>query len=149
MEFTLITLRERPELLDRAVRWFHEKWGAPEEAYRTEMENYLRGKSEYAWLLALAGEEIAGGLGVIDNDFHDRKDLSPNVCAVWTEESFRGRGIAGMLLQKIVGLMREKGISPLYLVTDHVGFYERYGWEFYTTAQGDFEDHRTRVYIHR
>ena len=27
--------------------------------------------------------------------------------------------------------MKAKGISPLYLVTDHTGFYERYGWEFY------------------
>lgn len=29
------------------------------------------------------GDKIAGGMGVIENDFHDRKDLAPNVCAVW------------------------------------------------------------------
>ena len=26
--------------------------------------------------------------------------------------------------------LRAKGISPAFLVTDHVSFYERYGWEF-------------------
>ena len=73
---------------------------------------------------------IVGGLGAIENDFHDRKDLSPNVCAVYTEEGYRGQGIAGRLLDIAVEDMRSKGISPLYLITDHVGFYERYGWEF-------------------
>ena len=28
-------------------------------------------------------------MGVIENDFHDRKDLTPNVCAVYTEEDCR------------------------------------------------------------
>lgn len=31
--------------------------------------------------------------GSIANDFHDRKDLTPNICAVYTEEAYRGRGI--------------------------------------------------------
>lgn len=33
--------------------------------------------------------------GSIANDFHDRKDLTPNICVVYTEEAYRGRGIAG------------------------------------------------------
>lgn len=86
---------------------------------------------------------------MIENDFHDRKDLTPNVCAVYTEEDARGKGIAGTLLDKVVGDLRDKGISPVYLVTDHVGFYERYGWEFLCMVQGDDEPDMTRMYIHR
>ncbi len=40
---------------------------------------------------------IVAGLGVIENDFHNRKDLAPNVCAVYTEEDCRCKGIAGKL----------------------------------------------------
>lgn len=86
---------------------------------------------------------------MIENDFHDRKDLTPNVCAVYTEEEVRGKGIAGTLLDKVVGDLRDKGISPVYLVTDHVGFCERYGWEFLCMVQGDDEPDMTRMYIHR
>lgn len=86
---------------------------------------------------------------MIENDFQDRKDLTPNVCAVYTEEEVRGKGIAGTLLDKVVGDLRDKGISPVYLVTDHVGFYERYGWEFLCMVQGDDEPDMTRMYIHR
>ena len=109
----------------------------------------LEKETEYGWYVAMDADRIVGGLGVIDNDFHDRKDLSPNVCAVYTQEEYRKLGIAGKLLDLVVRDMRSKGISPLYLVTDHTGFYERYGWEFFCMAQGDGEPEMTRLYIHR
>ena len=148
-DLTVTTLRERPELKDRAAAWFHEKWGVPEEAYRDCMEECLADEVPYDWFLCLDGEKIVGGMGVIENDFHDRKDLAPNVCAVYTEEAYRCRGIAGRLLNRTVEDMRAKGISPLYLNTDHIGFYERYGWEFYCMVQGDGEPEKSRLYIHR
>ncbi len=144
-----ITLRQRPELEAAAAAWFHSKWGVPEEAYLECMDAYLARETEYGWYLCLDGERIAGGMGVIENDFHDRKDLSPNVCAVYVEEDYRRRGIAGRLLELTAADQRSKGISPLYLLTDLTGFYERYGWEFLCMAQGDGEPHMSRMYIHR
>ena len=148
-EFTYITLRENPAFKGPAAEWFHHKWGVPEEAYLECMENYLNKETEYGWYLCLDGDKIIGGLGVIDNDFHDRKDLSPNICAVYTEEEYRNKGIAGHLLDLAVADLKEKGITPVYLVTDHIGFYERYGWEFFCLVQGDGEEEMTRMYIHR
>ena len=144
-----LTLRQCPERMDAAANWFHSKWGVPKEAYLACMRAYLGGETEYGWYLCLDGERIVGGLGVIENDFHDRKDLSPNVCAVYTEAACRGRGIAGKLLNLAVEDLRARGISPVYLLTDHTGFYERYGWEFFCLAQGDGEEQPSRMYIHR
>ncbi len=144
-----ITLRDEPELKDAAAEWFNSKWGVPKQAYLDYMTAYLNRETEYGWYLCLNGDRIIGGLGVIENDFHDRKDLTPNVCAVYTEEANRGQGIAGRLLNMVLEDMRSKGISPLYLVTDHTGFYERYGWEFFCMVQGDGEPGMTRMYVHR
>ena len=144
-----ITLREHPELERAAAAWFHARWNVPEEAYLACMDAYLSGETELGWYLCLDGERIVGGLGVIENDFHNRPDLSPNVCAVYVDESHRGRGIAGRLLEMVVEDLRAKSISPLYLLTDHIGFYERYGWEFLCMAQGDGEPQMSRIYIHR
>ena len=148
-ELKYITLRDKPELKDVAASWFNSKWGVPKEAYLECMNDYLNGETEYGWYLCLCGDEIVGGMGVIENDFHDRKDLSPNVCAVYTEENYRCNGIAGKLLDMVVKDMRNKGISPIYLVTDHAGFYERYGWEFLCMVQGEGEPQMTRMYVHR
>lgn len=146
---TFITLRERREIRRIAAEWFHSKWGVPAEAYLECMDAYLENETEYGWYLCLDGDRIVGGLGVIENDFHDRKDLAPNICAVCTEEEYRGQGIAGRLLDMAVEDLRSKGVSPVYLLTDHTGFYERYGWEFFCMAQGDGEAQPSRMYIHR
>lgn len=143
------SLRERPALLESAAEWFHKKWGVPKEAYQACMESYLKKETEYGWYLCMDRDKIVGGLGVIENDFHERKDLTPNICAVYTEEEYRGRGIAGHLLDMAVNDLKAKGITPVYLVTDHTGFYERYGWEFFCMVQGDGEPEMTRMYIHR
>lgn len=147
--YRFVSLREAPGFAAAAAAWFHEKWGVPRAAYRACMDGYLAGKTEYGWYLCLAGEEIAGGLGVVENDFHGRKDLSPNICAVYTEERQRGHGIAGRLLGLAVEDLRRGGISPVYLLTDHAGFYERYGWEFLCPVAADGETAPSRMYVHR
>ena len=72
-----ITLRDEPELKNAAAAWFHSKWGVPEQAYLDCMTAYLKRETEYGWYLCLDGDRIIGGMGVIENDFHDRKDLMP------------------------------------------------------------------------
>ncbi|MBQ9048056.1 MAG: GNAT family N-acetyltransferase [Solobacterium sp.] len=138
-----------PDLKEYAADWFHTKWGVPKEAYLDCMDAYLRGKTEFGWYLCLDEDRIVGGMGVIENDFHNRKDLSPNICAVYTEEEYRNQGIAGNLLNMTVNDLSQKGINPVYLVTNHVGFYERYGWKFLCMVQGDGEPEMSRMYIHR
>lgn len=138
-----------PDLKEYASDWFHTKWGVPKEAYLDCMDAYLRGKTEFGWYLCLDEDRIVGGMGVIENDFHNRKDLSPNICAVYTEEKYRNQGIAGNLLNMTVNDLGQKGINPVYLVTNHVGFYERYGWKFLCMVQGDGEPEMSRMYIHR
>ena len=146
----IIKLRENPEKKEEIARWFHEKWGIPLEAYLESMDECLAKKTGVPqWYVATRNGKIVGGLGVIENDFHDRKDLAPNVCAVYVEEEHRCKGIAGQLLNFVCEDMRDFGIEPLYLVTDHTGFYERYGWEFLCMVQGDGEPDMTRMYIHK
>ena len=146
-QYHFITLREKPEMKETAAAWFYSKWGVPKDAYIECMDSYLKRDTEYGWYLCLEGDKIVAGMGVIENDFHDRTDLTPNVCAVYTEAEHRCKGIAGRLLNMVVDDCRTKGISPLYLVTDHTGFYERYGWEFFCMVQEN--DEPVRMYIHR
>ena len=150
MKYEIITLSAHPEMKKPMARWFHEKWGIPEEAYLESMEECLAGKSAVPeWYVALGRGRIIGGLGVIENDFHDRKDLAPNVCAVYVEPDCRGRGVAGAILGHICRDMAARGVEMLYLLTDHDSFYERYGWDFLCMAQGDGEDEPSRMYVHR
>ena len=146
----IVKMRETPEMAEKAASWFHSKWGVPVEAYRESISDCLRNENPVPqWYLAMEEERIVGGIGVIENDFHDRKDLRPNVCAVYVEEDYRCRGIAGELLSFVCEDMKKYGIDTLYLITDHTSFYERYGWEFLCMVQGEGEPDMIRMYIHR
>ena len=82
--YEILRISEHEAWLERAAEWFHQKWGIPLEAYQDSMRQSLEGKSPVPqWYIVLDGEKIIAGLGVIENDFHDRKDLTPNVCAVY------------------------------------------------------------------
>ena len=148
-EYSYISLRQKPELRNVAAEWFHNIWGIPKESYLEVMDAYLSNETEYGWYLCLHEDKIVGGLGVIENDFHDRKDLSPNVCAVYTEKEHRSNGIAGHLLNKAVDELKAIDVTPVYLHTDHTSFYERYGWEFLCMVNADDEPEMSRMYIHR
>lgn len=148
--YRIIKLSDHPARKERAAVWFSQKWSVPLSAYRESMAEAISGTSLVPqWYLAVNGDEIIGGLGVIENDFHDRKDLAPNVCGVFVEEPYRCRGIAGELLKTVCDDMAGQGIETLYLLTDHTSFYERYGWEFFCMALGDGETQMSRMYVHR
>lgn len=101
MEYEIIRLTDKPQLKETAAQWFHEKWGIPLEAYTESMTECLTRKHAVPqWYMAMEDQRIIGGLGVIENDFHNRKDLSPNVCAVYTEEDKRCNGVAGFPRQE-------------------------------------------------
>ena len=157
-KYNMVRIREHEEWVRRAAEWFHHKWGIPLEAYLESMQESihkstglcLNGISDVPeWYIVLDGENIIAGIGVIENDFHNRKDLTPNVCAVYVEEAYRCQGIAGEMLKTVCDDFAEKGVYTLYLLTDHTSFYERYGWEFLCMVQGDGEEEMARMYVHR
>lgn len=146
----ILKLRDCPQWLDRGAAWFHAKWGVPLDAYRESMAACVKNLGAVPqWYVAVDGGQILGGLGVIENDFHNRPDLAPNVCAVYVEESHRRRGVAGALLNCVCADMAALGVDTLYLLTDHTAFYERYGWQFLCMVRGDGEDRDSRIYLHR
>lgn len=147
--FQITPLRGRMDLTEQAVGWFHEKWGVPAEAYR---ESICKCQADQVrvpqWYLVLSGSgAILGGLGVIENDFHKRVDLTPNVCAVFVEEPYRKQGIARAMLDYMCRDMENMGISVLYLLTDHTDFYEKCGWAFFGMVE-DSEGNMARMYRH-
>lgn len=146
----IFKISQNAQLVEKAAQWFHEKWKIPVQKYQESMAESLKpGIVVPEWYIIQDGGSIIGGLGVIENDFHNRKDLTPNVCAVYTEKDYRKKGIAGKLLRHVCSDMKSRGIDTLYLLTEHDSFYERYGWQFFCLVRGDGETEMSRMYVHR
>ena len=113
-------LRMTPQLIPEAATWFSSKWQVPEQAYLDSMAASLEpGAVVPRWYVARDGEKIIAGIGVIENDFHDRKDLSPNVCAVYVV-SYVSRDDCHYL-DKIV-LMERKRLVARVNVQGYIAF---------------------------
>ena len=143
-----IPVRDWIEATEEIAAWFHERWGVPLEAYRQSIRDCLRQEESTVpqWYVVVRGSRIVAGCGVIENDFHERTDLAPNVCAVYVDEPYRKQGIAGFMLQYVCEDMAQMGFPTLYLLTDHTGFYERYGWRFCCMARGS-DGELSRMYV--
>lgn len=134
----LVEVAQEPQRLEEAARWFQDKWHVPLDAYLESMNDSLTAKTCVPrWYLVLDGERIVAGGGIIENDFHERKDLKPNFCALYVEPEYRNQGLARWLLDRGRSDAGKSGLRRLYLITDHEDFYEKCGWRLSTMVQCD------------
>lgn len=136
---SIIKISDKPELAEFAANWFASKWNIPLEAYRESMQEGIRQpKAVPQWYILVDNQgRIVGGAGIIENDFHERKDLSPNVCALYVEKEHRNKGLARRLLDHARQEAGAMGYKEVYLITDHKDFYEKCGWEYLTDVNCD------------
>ena len=139
MEYKITKINEQSEIKEAAALWFSGKFGVPIEAYLESMDEDINNKERIPkWYAVLNNEDnIIAGAGVIENDFHKRKDLRPNICAVYTEENYRNKGIMKMLLNFICDDIKKLGEKEVYLLTDHTEFYEKCGFDYFTQVEED------------
>lgn len=141
-------LCEYPELCEKSANWFSQKWSIPVEAYRESIQECIEQKTGIPqWYIVLNDkEEIIAGAGIIENDFHERRDLSPNLCALFVEDKYRKQRIAKSILDFARKDLGSMGFEKIYLITDHTEFYEKYDWDFLTIVKDD-DGNNTRMYV--
>ncbi|CRY26876.1 Acetyltransferase (GNAT) family [Yersinia enterocolitica] len=52
------------------------------------------------------------------------------LCALYIEENFRGHAYGELLIKHLAKEAKSIGFDELHLCTDHIGFYEKYGFTF-------------------
>ncbi len=72
--------------------------------------------------------------------------LTPWMGFVYTFPAYRGHRFVGQLVAEVERLAREQGFPAVYISTNHVGLYEKYGCE-YLTQMTDVSGDPSRVYI--
>ena len=72
-------------------------------------------------------------------------DLTPWLGFVYTFPEARGRRLMVLLINEAKRIAAERGFDTVYLSTDHIGLYEKYGFEFVGTAR-ERSGEPTRIY---
>jgi arsenate reductase len=121
--YNIIAVRDNPQYLEQAAAYFSKAFGIAKRVYDDCIAHSITAESPLPrWYLMLDGERIVGCYGLITNDFNSRQDLWPWVCALYVEESERGRSIGSKLLTHSLAEAKAIGFNMVYLycLTDFV-----------------------------
>lgn len=129
----IISIKQNPEYKDQAVKYFQSKWATEQSlmVYEDCISNCITASNPLPqWYLLMDKGRIIGCVRLVTNDFISRMDLYPWICALYIEESYRGNAYGSLLLERAKEDTKTFGFSRLYLSTDHIGYYEKYGFSY-------------------
>lgn len=128
----VISIRDNPEYKEIAIRYLQQSW--PEAwavIYEDCVEHCLDAENPLPqWYLLKKDYDIIGCAGLVTNDFISRMDLYPWLCALYIAEEQRGHNYAKMLIDKAAGDSKRYGFRYLNLSTRHIGYYEKFGFDY-------------------
>ncbi len=124
-------------------------WRAGKYLYELlKTENLKTHVGESAELLMLTeGKELISFCTLAEKD-EIPTDLTPWIGFVYTFPNYRGKRHVGRLLGHAERLAKKGGAKNVYISTDHIGLYEKYGYEFFEMAKTQ-EGDDSRIYVKR
>lgn len=99
-------------------------------------------------LLLTDGDRIVSFVTLARRDCIDDNSLYPWVGFVYTFPEYRGHRYAGRLIGRCEELARERGAENIYICTDHIVLYEKYGYS-YLESRVDIYGDDSRIYVKR
>lgn len=145
----IISVRENPEFKDLAIAYFQKKWASKDslKVYEDCITSCLNTKAPLPqWYLLYEEDKIIGCAGLITNDFISRMDLYPWICALYIEKEYRGHAYGALLLEKAKQDTKQAGFEKIYLCTDHIGYYEHYGFGYLANGYHPWGE-TSRIYV--
>ena len=118
---------ETADMLLDFVRNF--SWEEVKEHTERVIKNWEFSEWETPFVAATKGY-IVGMATLMKTDYYPLPDLYPWVSTVFVSEEYRGRGIAGMLVENANEYAKKLGFSRTYIPTNRIGLYEKYGYSY-------------------
>jgi GNAT superfamily N-acetyltransferase len=128
----IISIRENPTYKDTAIAYFQKSWPSVLPIIYEDCITHSIGARDFLpqWYLLEKDGDIIGCGGLITNDFISRGDLYPWICALFIDEKHRGNAYATLLMEKAKQDAAAAGFQYVYLSTSHIGYYEKYGFQY-------------------
>lgn len=136
---------------DRTAHWLEQiasgQWRAA--AYLAQLLRADKLRETFgceALYLLVDGERLASFVTLAQSDCVDAPEYGPWIGFVYTAPAYRGRRLAGMLIEHAAQTAKQHGAQRVYINTDHVGLYEKYGFTYLENRMTTFGED-SRIYV--
>ena len=99
-------------------------------------------------LIMADGEKLAAFCTLTQKDCINDETFFPWIGFVFTSSEYRGNRYSGKLVEYACNKAREQGFENVYIATDHIGLYEKYGFT-YTESRTDIYGEESRIYCRK
>ena len=132
----IYNIKENQEFLREVAELTQKKWGSKtnsEEEFRAKINKKISkiinnfNNPLYCKLVLLDDDILIGFISIFPTDGDERKDLSPWYATMYVKEEFRGKGYSKILNNAILEEAKNRGFKKLYLKTDLINYYEKFG----------------------
>lgn len=127
-----INLKDSKKYLEDYVRLCSLEWGSPksDDEVKEKVSSILSGDKVISVLGLVEDDNLIGFISLFKYDGDERRDLSPWYATMYVKSEFRGKGYSKLLNDAIIEEARNLGYSKIYLKTDLVNYYEKFGAKY-------------------
>ena len=138
----IFDIKEKQGYLREVAELTQNEWGSKElskEEYE-EKVNLKINKIKSLWddiryckLLLLEDETLIGFISMFPTDGDERQDLTPWYATMYVKKEYSGKGYSKFLNDAILAEARKRGFEKLYLKSELVNYYEKFGAKYIET----------------
>ena len=132
----IYNIKDKPQYIREVAILTQKEWGKKnlsDEEFEIRIEGTIgRIKARlnnpyYCKLILVDNDVLIGFISIFEHDGDERLDLKPWYATMYVKEEFRGHGYSRLLNDAILDEARKRGFSVIYLKSDLVGYYEKFG----------------------
>lgn len=132
----IYNIKEKQGFLKEVAELTQKEWGTRTNS-KEEFEEKINKKVSkiidnfnnpfYCKLVLLDNDILIGFISIFPTDGDERNDLSPWYATMYVKEEFRGKGYSKILNDAILREAKNRGFKKLYLRTNLINYYEKFG----------------------
>ena len=113
-----------------------------------EQDKFYEMTGDGSLIMMTDDEKIVAFCTLTRKDCVDDDTLFPWIGFVFTAPEYRGNRYSGQLAEYACDKAKEQGFENVYIATDHIGLYEKYGFT-YIESRVDMHNYICRIYYRK
>lgn len=135
----IYNIKDKLEFIEEVATLTQREWGEKnldEAEFKVKVQRSINriknnlNNQYYCKLILLKDDVLVGFISIFETDGDERTDLKPWYATMYVKEKFRGNGYSKMLNDAILNEARIRGFDRLYLKSDLVNYYEKFGAKY-------------------